>query len=86
MSLKSFAARHGGATAVLEYVGRRGVRVVLVGADGSWGDHLAADVEAASVACGRAGIAVVEGWGRELTESVRVPAAERRAMGATRGF
>src|SRR5262245_2200509 len=34
--IRSFAAGHGGATAVIEYVGKRGARIVLVGEDGSW--------------------------------------------------
>ena len=39
--IKSFAAGHGGAKAVIEYVGKRGARIVLVGADGAWGDQFA---------------------------------------------
>jgi hypothetical protein len=33
--LKSFAAGHGGATAVIEYAGRRGARILLIGHDGT---------------------------------------------------
>ena len=39
--LKSFAGDHGGAKAVIEYVGRRGARIVLVGEDGVWSDQFA---------------------------------------------
>ena len=39
--IKSFAAGHGGAKAVIEYVGKRGARIVLVGADGAWADQFA---------------------------------------------
>ena len=54
--LKSFAAGHGGATAVIEYVGRRGARIVLVGQDGTWGDHFADSTDTARAACAKAGV------------------------------
>src|SRR5262245_27436208 len=69
--LRSFAAGHGGATAVIEYVGRRGARIVLVGEDGSWGDHFAEGTDVARAACARAGVAVKKEWERELIELMR---------------
>src|SRR5687768_16462002 len=55
--VRSFAAGHGGATAVIEYVGRRGARIVLVGQDGAWGDQFAESTEVARAACAKAGVA-----------------------------
>jgi hypothetical protein len=69
--VKSFAAGHGGATAVIEYVGRRGARIVLVGQDGAWGDHFAESTEVARAACVKAGVAIENEWERELVEQMR---------------
>ncbi|MDM4719857.1 hypothetical protein QTQ03_09810 [Micromonospora sp. WMMA1363] len=69
--IKSFAAGHGGATAVIEYVGKRGARIVLVGADGAWGDHFADDTVVARQACAEAGVAVENAWERELMDQMR---------------
>jgi hypothetical protein len=69
--VKSFAAGHGGATAVIEYVGRRGARIVLVGQDGVWGDHFAESTEVARAACAKAGVTIENEWERELVEQMR---------------
>jgi hypothetical protein len=69
--VKSFAAGHGGATAVIEYVGRRGARIVLVGQDGAWDDHFAESTEVARAACDKAGVTVETAWERELVEQMR---------------
>ncbi len=83
--LKAFARDHGGsATAVVSHVGRRGARIVLVGADGIWGDVVADDVESAKAACEAAGVTVVDKWERELAESVRTTVADWRRMGGHR--
>jgi len=79
--LKSFAAGHGGATAVIEYVGRRGARIVLVGQDGVWGDHFADSTAAARAACARAGVSVENAWERELIEQMRPSNDLWRSMG-----
>ena len=68
--LKQFRAAHEGATAVIEYVGRRGARIVLVGSDGAWGDQLAPATDVARAACEAAGVPVENGWDRELTENM----------------
>jgi len=83
--LKAFARDHGGsATAVVSYLGRSGARIVLVGADGTWGDVVADDVESAKAACEAAGVTVAAKWERELTESVRTTVADWRRMGGRR--
>lgn len=79
--LKSFAAGHGGATAVIEYVGRRGARIVLVGQDGAWGDHFADSTDTARAACAKAGVEVENEWERELVEQMRPSNDLWRSMG-----
>lgn len=79
--IKSFAAGHGGATAVIEYVGRRGARIVLVGQDGAWGDHFAESTDAARAACARAGVSLDNEWERELIEQMRPSNDLWRSMG-----
>jgi len=70
-AIKTFAADHGGAKAVVEYVGRRGARVVLVGEDGTWADQFAASTQEARRACEIAGVQVDNEWERELMELMR---------------
>ncbi|TDC35579.1 hypothetical protein E1211_15590 [Micromonospora sp. 15K316] len=69
--IKSFAAGHGGAKAVIEYVGKRGARIVLVGEDGEWGDQMATDTVTAREACAEAGVTVENAWERELMDQMR---------------
>jgi hypothetical protein len=69
--IKSFAGEHGGAKAVVEYVGRRGARIVLVGEDGAWADQFADSTDIARQACATAGVAVENEWERELIEQMR---------------
>jgi hypothetical protein len=69
--IRSFAAAHGGAKAVVEYVGRRGARIVLVGEDGTWSDQFAEGTDVARRACENAGVEVQNEWERELMELMR---------------
>jgi hypothetical protein len=69
--IKSFAAGHGGAKAVIEYVGKRGARIVLVGEDGEWADQFADGTDVARLACAKAGVAVENEWERELMDQMR---------------
>ena len=69
--IKLFAAGHGGAKAVIEYVGKRGARIVLVGQDGEWSDQFADDTNVARQACESAGVEVENEWERELMEQMR---------------
>ena len=71
--IKSFAAVHGGATAVIEYVGRRGARILLVGEDGVQGEHFADTTDTARAACAKAGVGVENEWERGLVEQVTPP-------------
>jgi hypothetical protein len=79
--LKTFAAGHGGATAVIEYAGRRGARIVLMGEDGTGVDHFVESTTIARAACERAGVSVDNEWERELTESMRPSNDLWRSMG-----
>lgn len=69
--LKEFAGSHGGAKAVIEYVGKRGARIVLVGSDGEWSDQFAENTSVAREACEKAGVTVENEWERELMELMR---------------
>jgi len=69
--IKSFAGEHGGAKAVIEYVGKRGARIVLVGEDGEWSDQFAVGTDVARQACDAAGVKVENAWERELIEQMR---------------
>jgi hypothetical protein len=79
--IKSFAAGHGGAKAVIEYVGRRGARIVLVGEDGAWDDQFATSTDVARKACETAGVEVENEWERELIEQMRPSNDLWRSMG-----
>jgi hypothetical protein len=70
-AMKTFATVHGGARAVIEYVGRRGARIVLVGEDGEWADYFADGTDVARQACATAGVDVDNEWERELIEQMR---------------
>ena len=69
--IRSFAAGHGGAKAVIEYVGKRGARIVLLGEDGEWGDQFADGTDVARAACLKAGVEVENEWERELMDQMR---------------
>jgi len=70
-AIKDFAELHGGAKAVVEYLGKRGVRIALVGNDDSLGELLAPSTDVAREACERAGVAIDNGWDRELADLTR---------------
>jgi hypothetical protein len=79
--LRSFAAGHGGATAVIEYVPRRGARILLAGQDGTSADHLVDSTETARAACAKAGVEIENAWERELVEQMRPSNDLWRSMG-----
>jgi hypothetical protein len=79
--LRSFAAGHGGATAVIEYLPRRGARIVLAGQDGTSADHLVDSTETARAACAKAGVEIDNAWERELVEQMRPSNDLWRSMG-----
>lgn len=78
---KAFVAQHGGAArAVVEPIGRKGARVVLIGEDGQLGDVMVPDV-----ATGEALVEAVDGvtsssWDSDTTAALTIGAAHRRKM------
>lgn len=79
--IRAFAAGHGGAKAVIEYVGKRGARIVLVGEDGVWADQFAEATDVARSACVKAGVEVENEWERELMDQMRPSNDLWRSMG-----
>ncbi len=80
--LKSFAHNHEGATAVIEYNGRKGARILLQGGDGVGADQSASATDVARAACAEAGVEVENTWARDLDKSsLRDRAARHRIAG-----
>jgi hypothetical protein len=73
--MKDFAAAHDGASAVVEYAGKRGARIVLAGSDGASADLLAPATDVAREACRQAGVDLVNTWERELFEDIEARTA-----------
>ncbi|GAA1918771.1 hypothetical protein GCM10009716_29470 [Streptomyces sodiiphilus] len=70
--IRAFAAAHGGgADGQLAYLGARGFRLVLVGADGAWGDLVAARRGAAERAAEQAGVTLHDALDGELAGRMR---------------
>ncbi|AZS87962.1 hypothetical protein ACIQKE_05805 [Streptomyces griseoviridis] len=69
--IETFAAAHGGAEGQVAYLGERGSRIVLVGADGDWGDLVAPSQPIAEQAVAKAGITVHESFDGEFAAKVR---------------
>ena len=79
--IRSFAAAHGGsADGVVEYVGGISTRIVLVGADGAWGDQVAPSPALATRAAELSGITVHESFEGELGLKVRTSSYEWKRM------
>ncbi|MCM6776700.1 hypothetical protein NDR87_22550 [Nocardia sp. CDC159] len=68
-SVRKFVAAHGGsATAVLQPIGRIGVRITLVGADGVLGDRVVDDLATAkAVVEAVEGVTETEHWDRDTS-------------------
>jgi hypothetical protein len=81
--LRDFVAGHSGGTAVINYLGRPGARIVVVADDGAYGDAVVSGVVAAAEVCRQAGIPVAEGWDRELWAKISPSPADRRRMAGT---
>jgi len=68
---------------VVSYLGRSGARVVVVAGDGAFGDAIVTGVEAGAAVCEQAGIAVADGWDRELSARITPSPADRARMAGT---
>ncbi len=79
--ITAFAKEHGGsAEGQIAYIGEIGSRIVLVGADGQWGDLVAPSHEIARKAVESSGITLHEEFGGELAAKVRTGPYEWRRM------
>jgi hypothetical protein len=67
----AFAEAHGGAEGQIAYLGEPGARIVLVGADGGWGDLVAPSYEIAEKAAEKSGITVHEDFDGDFAARVR---------------
>jgi hypothetical protein len=80
-NLTAFSKQHGGsADGVVEYVGQAATRIVLVGADGSWGDQVAPSHAIGKRAAELAGITLHESFEGELGLKVRTGPYEWKRM------
>ena len=77
----AFRRAHGGADAVVQHVGRGSGEIVLVGADGAWGNLLGHDVAVAREACALADTRLHTTWPSGLGTRVVTGEEQWRAMG-----
>lgn len=79
--IQSFAEKHGGsAEGHIGYLGERGVRLVLVGSDGGWGDLVAPTRDIAVQAAERAGLTVHDALDGEFAARLRTGPREWSRM------
>ncbi|MEU1531876.1 hypothetical protein [Streptomyces fagopyri] len=78
--IRAFADEHGGAEGQVAYIGERGARIVLVGADGGWGDLVAPSRAIAEDAVKKSGITVHEEFDGEFAAKVRTGPYEWKRM------
>jgi hypothetical protein len=78
--ISTFSKAHGGAEGQIAYIGERGARIVLVGADGGWGDLVAPSYEIAQKAVEKSGITVHEDFDGEFAAKVTTGTYEWKRM------
>jgi hypothetical protein len=76
----AFSKEHGGAEGQLAYIGQMGTRIVLVGADGGWGDLVAPSHPVAQLAAEKAGLTLHEEFDGEFAAKVRTGPYEWKRM------
>lgn len=80
---RSFVGTHGGSgSAVVQYLGRPGFRIVVVAADGTFADAVVSDQARADAVCATADLEVAS-WSRELTSRITVSPGDRTRMAGT---
>lgn len=82
----AFRRDHGGADSVVQHLGRGAGEIVLVGADGAWGNLVARDVALAREACALADTRLHQAWPSGLGSRVRTGEEHWRAMGGEGAF
>ncbi|MDH6125983.1 hypothetical protein [Kitasatospora sp. GP82] len=79
--IDSFARQHGGsAEGVVEYVGRTATRIVMVGADGAWGDQIAPTYAIGRRAAALSGLTLHDSFEGELGLKVKTGPYEWKRM------
>ena len=66
---RSLADRHGNGTVALANMGSRGVRMVFVAGDGTWGDVVVPNAAAADLVCAEGGW-TISGWDAATTQRI----------------
>ncbi|MBT2467936.1 hypothetical protein J7E97_08610 [Streptomyces sp. ISL-66] len=67
----AFAKQHRGVEGQLAHIGQAGTRIVLVAADGAWGDLVAPTYDTARLAAEKAGLTLHEEFDGEFAARVR---------------
>ncbi|WP_111765583.1 hypothetical protein [Nakamurella deserti] len=80
--LRALSDRHGEGSVALANMGSRGVRIVYVAGDGTWGDVVVPTVAAADQVCAEGGWPI-SGWDTATTQRIAPSAADRRRMAGT---
>ncbi|GAA1568512.1 hypothetical protein GCM10009731_23450 [Streptomyces globosus] len=76
----AFAKEHGGAEGHLAHIGQAGTRIVLVGADGAWGDLVAPTHAAAALAAQKAALTLHEDFDGDFAARVKTGPYEWNRM------
>ena len=81
--VRAFSAAHPApVTAVVNHMGRRGARIVVIGADGVFGDVVVSSMAAAERVCAEAGVTVGT-WDRQTSALLTPEPADRTKMRGT---
>ncbi|RFU82448.1 hypothetical protein DY218_33025 [Streptomyces triticagri] len=78
--ISAFAQAHGGVEAQIAYLGERGVRIVLVGEDGGWGDIVEPSDKVARSAVEKAGVTLHEDFDGDFAAKVETGPYEWKRM------
>lgn len=82
--LTRFVGEHGPSTVTVDHLGRSGARIVVMAADGRYGDAVVSSVPVALEICRRAAVPVGE-WDRARTSRISpTPADWKRMAGSGR--
>ncbi len=77
--LHALSQRHGEGSVALANMGSRGVRMVYVAGDGTWGDVVVPNAAAADQVCAEGGW-TISGWDSATVNRIEPSAADRRRM------
>ena len=81
--IEAFSAAHPApVTAVVNHLGRRGARIVVIAADGVFGDVVVSSMAAAERVCTEADV-TVGSWDRQTTALLTPEPADRKKMRGT---